>query len=159
MGTDDTKLAVAQDQVVQVPSLPDTQIVVASFPTCAPPALFNYWIAPELLRQWRPPVAIIEPRAGGSYHLSWPSMNWHLRGEYMVYAPGHHLAFTWRWDHDPADRPTREVALTFAPLGDGGTELAVTHGRYTLAPADQEERQSHLEGWTAFLGKLRQEVA
>ena len=51
------------------------------------------------------------------------------------------------------------MTVEFAPLGDDGTELTVTHGRYTLAPADQEERQGHLEGWVAFLGKLRQVVA
>jgi hypothetical protein len=31
------------------------------------------------------------------------------------------------------------MALTFAPLGIGGTEMTVRHGRYTLAPADQQE--------------------
>lgn len=159
METKGEESTVAQGQITQTPSLPDTLIIVATFPDCTPGRLFLHWIAPDRLRQWWPPVAIVEPRAGGAYHFSWPGMNWHLRGEYTVFAPDHHLAFTWRWDHDPADHPTREVVLTFAPLGTGGTELTVTHGRYTLAPADQEERQGHLEGWTAFLGKLQRVVS
>ncbi len=51
------------------------------------------------------------------------------------------------------------MAVAFAPLGAEGTYLTITHGRYTHAPVDQEERQGHLEGWTAFLGKLQQLVA
>ena len=152
-------LGMAQGAVVQVPSALDALVVAATFPRCAPQALFDYWIAPELLPLWWPPVATIDPRAGGAYHFAWPSMGWHLRGTYRAFSPAARLDFSWRWDHDPADQPTREVALVFAPHGAQGTRLTVTHGRYTLSPADRDERRGHLEGWTAFLTMLHQTVA
>jgi uncharacterized protein YndB with AHSA1/START domain len=34
------------------------------YPDRSPEALFGYWVRPELLREWWPPVAVIEPRVG-----------------------------------------------------------------------------------------------
>ena len=55
-------LGIAQCAVVQVPSSPVALVVAATFPGCAPQVLFDYWIAPELLPLWWPPVATIDPR-------------------------------------------------------------------------------------------------
>lgn len=140
----------------EVPSPPDALVVVADVPTCAPDDLFAYWTRPELLRRWWPPVATVEPRVGGAYHLAWPDRDWHLRGTFTTFAPGAALAFSWRWDHDPAGHPVRRVGIVFAPLGERGTRLTLTHGQYTTSPEDREERRGHLEGWRFFLPRLQQ---
>ena len=142
--------------VTQVPSTHDRLIVTAEIPTLAPAAVFDYWVKPVLLCQWWPQEAEIDPQVGGAYHLSWPQMNWHLRGHYSSFEPGKQLAFTWKWDHDEEGTSFREVRLLFEPLAAGGTKLTLTHGPYSESPEDQEVRIAHhWEGWKHFLARLQ----
>ena len=119
--------------------------------------LFAYWKRPDLLKQWWPPQAELEPRVGGAYHYWWPERDDHLRGVFTVFEPGQKLAFTWRWDHEPADAPTRTVTVTFAPdaRDDERVTLTLRHESYGATPGEQDARKGHLEGWTYFLGKLQ----
>ncbi len=137
-----------------LPSDPDRLVLTGEFPQFSPQRLFEYWTHPVLLTLWWPPEADVEPQVGGAYHLAWPRQDWHLRGHYTVFGPGQALAFTWAWDHEP-DTPQRTVTLAFVPmLGGGGTRLTITHGPYTDSARDQQDRQSHLEGWQAFCSQL-----
>ena len=147
-----------EQAVVQQESDPEKLIVTSFYPGASTALLFKYWTQPELLRQWWPPEAELDARLGGKYHLSWPAMDWNLRGTYTVFEPEKTLAFTWRWDHEP-DTPTRDVTVTFEPIGDVGTQLTVTHGVYTASARDQEERSGHLDGWIYFLTRLHEALA
>lgn len=147
-----------EQAVIQQESGPELLILISFYPGVSPRQLFTYWTQHELLQQWWPPQADIDARPGGSYCLSWPSMQWNLRGTYSVVEPGQRLAFTWNWDHEP-DTPTRKVEVTFEPVGDVGTQLTVTHCTYTNSSNDQEERDGHLEGWIYFLKRLHDAVA
>jgi uncharacterized protein YndB with AHSA1/START domain len=142
-----------EQAIVQQESNPDQLVVTTFFSGKSPHDLFRHWTQPTLLKQWWPQEAALDPREGGEYHLSWPGMDWNLRGTYTDYEPDTHLAFTWRWSHEP-DVPTRHVEVRFEPVGDIGTQLTVSHGAYTGSPQDQEERRGHLEGWTYFLTRL-----
>ncbi|HZO74881.1 MAG TPA: SRPBCC domain-containing protein [Ktedonobacteraceae bacterium] len=145
--------------VIQQPSDLDILLVEADFPSTEPATLFAYWTEPALLQQWWPPEAEIQPEVGGTYHLSWPGRNWHLRGHYTHFEPTKRLGFTWRWDHDPQEMRTREVTLVLEPLTSGGTRLHLTHKPYDLTPEEQEVRiEQHLTGWTHFLACLQQAV-
>jgi uncharacterized protein YndB with AHSA1/START domain len=146
----------AEQYVTQLPTGPDTLTVTAMYERATPNAIFAYWTDPALLTTWWPDHAETDPRPGGTFVLSWPKMDWHLRGEYTAVEPGVRLAFTWRWDHEPG-RPARTVEVLFDPVGDLGTQLTVTHGVY--AEQDREERDGHLEGWTYFLTRLRDALA
>lgn len=120
--------------------------------------LFAQWTDPTLLTQWWPQEAEIEAHAGGSYHLAWPRQDWHLVGSYIAFEPDVCLAFTWRWLHEP-ELPTRYVVVTLAALNDGegggdGTRLTVTHSLYGEEQAEQDQRQSHFDGWKHFLARL-----
>lgn len=147
-----------EQAVIQQESGPELLIVTSFYPDVSPRQLFAYWTQPELLQQWWPPKAEVDVRPGAPYCLSWPSMEWNLRGTYNVVEPGQRLAFTWKWDHEP-DTPMRKVEVTFEPVGDVGTQLTVTHGTYTNSSKDQEERDGHLEGWIYFLKRLHDAVA
>lgn len=140
--------------VTEIPSPPDTLVVVAEFPHVLPNRLFAYWTQPELLRRWWPREVDLDPRAGGAYHLSWPEMGWNLRGQYTEVEPGRRLGFTWRWDHEPDAPPTR-VDVDVEPFADRGAKLTLTHGPYGHAEGDREMRAGHLEGWRHFLGRLQ----
>jgi uncharacterized protein YndB with AHSA1/START domain len=140
-----------------MPSNNDKLVIVADFDRLTPQEVFDYWTKPELLCKWWPKEAAIDARVGGTYHLSWPAMNWHLRGQYIHFEPGKHLAFTWKWDHDEEGIMVREVSLSFEPLPDQGTKLILTHGPYTDSEEDQVVRiEHHLAGWQHFIPRLQQ---
>lgn len=141
--------------VRQASSEIDELIVLAEFPTITPEALFDYWTQPALLCRWWPQEAELDLRVDGAYHLSWPKMDWHLRGHYTAVEPCKRLAFTWKWDSDPELAPIRQVNVTFVARAEGGAQITVTHGSYTNSEEDQQERAGHLDGWTHFLGKLQ----
>jgi uncharacterized protein YndB with AHSA1/START domain len=84
----------------QLPSGPEILLIEYDFPSAPPDKVFAYWTEPTLLQRWWSPSAEIELHEGGVYHLSWPEMNWHLRGRLNFLEPGKRLAFTWRWEHD-----------------------------------------------------------
>jgi uncharacterized protein YndB with AHSA1/START domain len=130
-------------------------VVLAEFPGTPPVTLFEYWTKPDLLTQWWPQQASVDPGRGGAYEMSWPQMGWVLQGHFLEYEPGRRLAFTWQWAHEP-DAQTRQVYVDFDPADDGnGTHLRVTHGTYMDTDQDRHEREEHLEGWTHFLTRLQ----
>jgi uncharacterized protein YndB with AHSA1/START domain len=119
--------------------------------------LFAYWTRPNLLRQWWPPQAEVEPHVGGAYHYWWPERGDHLRGIFTAFEPGRKLAFTWRWDHEPPEVSTRTVTVTYSPdaLVVARITLTLQHEPYSATEEEQEARKGHLEGWTYFLSKLQ----
>ncbi len=133
----------------------DILVVEEIVPGFSALALFNHWIQPDLLCLWWPPEAEIDARLGGAYHLTWPQQNWHLRGHYTSFEPGKTLGFIWRWDHEPAELPTRDVLIQFAPDAGGGTKLTLTHSVYGDSAEEQEQRASHLAGWQYFFDRLQ----
>jgi|SRR5579885_1900233 len=140
--------------VHQVPSGETELIMQGDFPGFPPDLLFAYWVRPDLLRQWWPREAEVEPGVGGTYSFTWPEQGRHLHGRYTTFDPGKALAFTWSWDNQPPSDPSLAVSLTFTPLQDG-IQLTLTQGPYSATPESQRERTGHLEGWTYFLQKLQ----
>lgn len=146
--------------ITQLSSGSEILLLEADFLSASPLTLFTYWTDPALLQQWWPQEAELQPQINGSYHLSWPQMNWHLRGHYTHFEPGKLLAFTWRWDHDPLEEATREVKIIFAPVATGGTRILLSHGPYANTSEDQELRiEHHLAGWEHFFARLQEAVA
>jgi uncharacterized protein YndB with AHSA1/START domain len=137
--------------VEQAPSPVETLIVRALYPGVVPARVFAFWTTPGLLCSWWPQEAELDVRVGGAYKLSWPKMNWRLRGRYTAVEPGARLAFTWVWEHQSAD--VRGVEIHFAHRGDA-TSVEVRHGPYADTQADREVRNGHLEVWLQFLGRL-----
>jgi len=133
-------------------------VVCAEFRDIEPEKLFDYWVKPELLQEWWPEEAEVEQGVGGSFHLSWPERNWHLRGNYTGFEQGRWLEFTWKWDHEP-DRPMRIVTVSFRRGSAWGSLIMVGHGLYNDSAEDQEEKAGHLEGWLYFLGRLQAAIA
>jgi uncharacterized protein YndB with AHSA1/START domain len=133
--------------MIEVPSLPEQVVVVGEFPFYKPEELFAYWVTPELLKEWWPPEAEVDPRLGGKYRFSWPSMNWHLSGEYTTFEQGKELGFTWSWNHDPSSFEPLQVTVFFMETADG-TRMSIFHGPF--AGSDAEARQGILEGWIHF---------
>lgn len=140
--------------VAEVPTGNDVLVVEGEYPDITPEALFQYWIDPGLLTYWWPEKAEVDPREGGSYVLSWLTMDWRLHGTYTAFEPGRRLAFTWKWGHEP-DTPVRHVEVALEPSGDSAS-MTISHGPYTQSETDQEDRMGHLDGWQFFCGRLRE---
>lgn len=142
--------------VARQPSGDDRLILAGDFLDFPVALLFAYWVRPDLLTQWWPRAAQVQPYPGGTYRFSWPERGDTLTGRYTIFKPSEELAFTWHWEHEPASVPALLVTVTFAPLPTGdGSALTLTQGPYKNTPDDQERRASHLEGWTYFLNKLQ----
>ena len=143
--------------ITQIPSGSDRLGVTADITKLTPADVFDYWTKPELLCTWWPQEAEIDARVGGEYHLSWPRMNWHLRGRYTHFETGKQIAFTWKWDHDEEGTTVREVTIDLESLPYHGTRLMLTHGPYTNSAEDQAVRiEHHLAGWQHFIPRLQQ---
>ena len=132
----------------------DTLVLTAEFPNHSPEELFNYWVDSDLMSQWWPPVAEIDPVLGGRFHLQWPDYNWTLRGTITQLKPGEQLGFTWQWDHSQKEDQRMGVEVRFEPAG-SGTQLTITHGPYDNSEAEQTERDGHVQGWDQFITSLQ----
>jgi uncharacterized protein YndB with AHSA1/START domain len=132
----------------------DRLVLQVELTKLSPEQVFDHFARPELLTRWWPTEAENDPRPGGWYHFAWPAQDWHLRGRYTAFEPGRSLGFTWQWDHEP-ERPMRHVAVDFAGHAHGGgCVVTVTHALYGDDPTEQEDRESHREGWLHFLARL-----
>jgi uncharacterized protein YndB with AHSA1/START domain len=134
----------------------DKLVLEADFPNQSPETVFNYWVDSDLMTQWWPPAAEIDPVVGGRFHLHWPEHNWTLRGTITQLIEARELGFTWQWDHFQGE--PQEVHIQFEPAN-GGTQVTITHGPYLLTEDEQKEREGHMSGWDFFLSNLQKVVA
>jgi len=117
---------------------------------CTPTQVYSHWTTSTLLeRWWVGVVRELDVKPGGVYHFAWPQQDMHLRGEYTALSPNRHLAFTWAWDRETTAPRLVEVDLAEAGTG---TMLTIHHSTYT--DNDQNERQSHIDGWLYFIDRL-----
>lgn len=121
----------------------------------APPeAVFRAWTDPALLQRWFwpwSPSAALDVRAGGAYEIAaqHPTIGeLRVHGRYIEVAPSERLAFTWRWDGDPASEETI-VTVTFRER-DGATDVVVSHEGLR----DAEDRAQNEQGWSDVLARL-----
>lgn len=145
------------DPVRSIGGSEDRLVLVASVDGATAEQVFAALVEPARLTRWWAEEATTEPRSGGEYHLAWPAIGRDLRGRYLEFQPPSRLVMTWKWDQEP-DRPERKVAFAVDERG-SGCLLTVEHGTYGEGEAEAEDRESHLDGWMHFLGRLRTVMA
>lgn len=129
---------------------------------CRPAHAFATWTA-DTARWWphghtlsgeRGVVVTFEPRVGGRIYERAPSGQEHDWGEITAWEPPTHLAYRWHIATTP-DRAT-DVAITFAPLPDGATEITIVHGGFDrLGPDGPTWRDANQRGWSGLLPHYR----
>lgn len=134
--------------------------------------VFAYFVEPRKLEAWWPEEAITDPKPGGAYQFSWPIMGWVLFGKYLDVVPvptraekgpeegaEGRISFTWAWQHAP-ELPERKVTVRIVAAEGGAygpkTHMLLTQGTYDDSDQDQDDRETHFDGWEHFLGKLAQ---
>ena len=123
--------------------------------------VFHSWTDPDQLRRWwgpgrfTCPEAVVDLRPGGSYRFVMqppgdaPTMS--VTGTYREVDPPRLLVYTWRWDSGPAASADESmVTVRFTDLGDGRTEVTVTHDRF----APGQDSSPYRSGWEESLEKL-----
>src|SRR5260370_35120997 len=96
-------MATSRPKLELVGTARDRIAILADFPNLNPALLFDYWTNADLLKKWWPPSAELEPKVGGTYHVSWPKQDWHLRGQFTLFDQGKTLGFARQWDHGATD--------------------------------------------------------
>jgi uncharacterized protein YndB with AHSA1/START domain len=116
---------------------------------------------PELLQQWFSPkpfhdcVVEADVRVGGRFffRMTGEPGTFAAKGVYREGDEPRRHVKSWTWVEGPPDQPPDGVTslVTFELEADGeGTRLTLTHEGL----ADQEQAESHEEGWTEVLEKL-----
>lgn len=116
-----------------------------------PETVFAYFTDAARYRTWMGDSAVLDPRPGGRYQVSFPGRP-DVQGEYLVVSPPDRLVFTWGWAGSDTIPPgSTTVTVTLTPDGDE-TVVRLVHAGL---PTDGDQAQ-HREGWQYFLDRLRE---
>lgn len=74
-----------------------------------PADTLRWFVEPNLLARWWGEEHAIDPAPGRRYEVSWPGMNWTMRGQILT-CNHTQLVYSWTWDHEP-DVPARTVIV------------------------------------------------
>jgi uncharacterized protein YndB with AHSA1/START domain len=122
-----------------------------------PETVFDYFVDPQKMVQWKGRRAELDPRAGGIYRVEINEQAV-ARGEYVEIDAPNRVVFTWGWEGQesgehavPPGSSRVEVELTRD--GDG----TIVHLRHFDLP--EQSREIHAEGWDLYLGRLARAAA
>jgi uncharacterized protein YndB with AHSA1/START domain len=123
-------------------------------------AVFEAWTKAEILSHWwapgpdwETPVAEADVRVGGKLRIVMRSPEGEELGgggEYIEIRPTERLVFTWTWDGHEGHEGSQLIEVEFNDRGDGTTTVVVTN----RGLRDEEEKESHREGWQGSLANL-----
>ena len=114
----------------------------------APPeVVFQFFIDPVKMVQWKGMDAMLNPRPGGIYRVNVTGHDI-ARGEYLEVTPYSRVVFTWGWEEGPIGPGSSTVEVTLTPDGDG-TLVHLRHGGLS-----SESAGAHAEGWEHYLPRL-----
>ena len=123
----------------------------------------------DQLTQWFPDVTILEPKEGGNVqftflkdkldksdkHIHKLDKDHKVIGKITKIVPNKELSYTWRHQNIP-DFPETIVSWHLEQLDENKTKLILTHSGFT--DKDNNEYDSHNEGWSWFIIRLQNYV-
>ncbi|MEK7216449.1 MAG: SRPBCC family protein [Chloroflexota bacterium] len=114
-----------------------------------PEIVYNYFVDPAKMLDWKGIDATLDPRPGGVYRVNVTGRDI-ARGEYVELQPYSRIVFTWGWEGEghPLPPGSSTVEVTLTPEGDG-TILRLRHSGLAEAL-----RAPHAEGWDHYLDRL-----
>ncbi len=123
----------------------------------APPdEVYDAWTDPQSVMEWLLPrrvertTATIDLRVGGRFQIDMvgDGRTYPHEGEYLRLERPRLIEFT--WISMATNRQRSVVTVELRPVGDGETELSLTH-KYLPT---EEAAQNHRDGWTVALDHL-----
>lgn len=131
-------------------------LVITKIIPASPERLFAAWTEPEQLKKWWGPESVtcieaeVDLRVGGHYRIGnqFPDGNvvW-ISGRFLVIDAPRKLVYSWQVGTNSHEEL---VTVSFNSIGDGNTEITVTHERIP----DKAARDSHEQGWFGCFSKL-----
>jgi uncharacterized protein YndB with AHSA1/START domain len=117
-----------------------------------PETVFDFFIDPRKMLQWKGRKAELDPRPGGIYRVE-INDEAIARGEYVEIEPPSRVVFTWGWEGQESGvhavpPGSSRVEVDLIPDGDG----TLVRLRHLDLPA--ESREIHGQGWDLYLGRL-----
>jgi uncharacterized protein YndB with AHSA1/START domain len=118
----------------------------------SPETVFEFFVDPEKMTQWKGRRADLDPQPGGIYRVEINDQAV-ARGEYVTVEPPDRVVFTWGWEgqesgpHAVAPGSSR-VEISLQPDGDG----TIVRLRHFDLP--EESLEIHGQGWDLYLGRL-----
>lgn len=131
----------------------------------APPeGVFEAFATADAMSQWFGPEgcsvleAEVDFREGGRYRLRITTEDGgeiDLIGIYQTIERPGHLAFSWRWEHNPDFNPCDSFVEIMFHEHPSGTLLRLVQ----TGIEDDQDRSNHVIGWNSTLDKLGQQFA
>ena len=122
------------------------------FAACTDPAVMQRWFGPQ---EFHVTTLTADVRVGGTFafRMVGPAGEMAAEGMYQAVDPPTRLVHTWRWTEGPPAYPPDGVTsrITYEFVADGaGTRMTFTQEGLP----DQEEADSHKQGWSQAFDKL-----
>ena len=117
----------------------------------SPETVFDYFVDPDKMVQWKGRQAELDPRPGGLYRVDINDQAV-ARGEYLEIDAPSRVVFTWGWEgtSNPVPPGSSRVEISLQPDGEG----TIVRLRHLDLP--EAEREIHAQGWDHFLFRLAQ---
>ena len=122
-----------------------------------PETVFDFFVDPEKMVQWKGRKADLDPRPGGTYRVE-INEEAIARGEYVEIDAPSRVVFTWGWEGQESGvhavpPGSSRVEVDLIPDGDG----TIVRLRHLDLP--EQSREIHGQGWDLYLGRLARVAA
>ncbi|MFW2334499.1 SRPBCC family protein [Ilumatobacter sp.] len=118
-----------------------------------PSTVYELWTTPEGLCAWWGVTATVDPRPGGPIRVDIDGEHV-MVGEIVEADPPHRLRFTFGWEGGELAPGATEVDVTIDAVGVDISRVTLRHHGLPV-----EFVESHVRGWTHFVGERLAEAA
>ena len=129
----------------------------------SPEVVFKAISDPKELTNWFPDAAILEPKVGGKFKISFykdsakPGMkmdrDFFNEGRVLEFVQDKKLAYTWQFKDIP-DFPETVVTWELEQVSKDKTRVTLTHSGFTGKEEGPASVDEHNKGWSFFLNEL-----
>ena len=124
--------------------------------------VYSALIDPELLTQWFPNIATIEPWVGGkvffrfSKEVTKEKKDHDIIGTIISIVPNKELSYTWNFTTKPEYNKNTIVTWKLVRLDNDRTKIILIHSGFTNV--DKIQYDEHNEGWDWYIKRLEKFV-
>jgi uncharacterized protein YndB with AHSA1/START domain len=122
-----------------------------------PETVFEFFVDPQKMCEWKGRKAELDPRPGGTYRVEINDQAI-ARGEFVEIEAPSRVVFTWGWEGQQSGEHavppgSSRVEVDLIPDGDG-TLVRLRH-----LDLPEQSREIHGQGWDLYLGRLSKAAA
>ena len=124
--------------------------------------VYSALIDPELLTQWFPNIATIEPWVGGkvffrfSKEVTKEKKDHDVIGTIISIIPNKEISYTWNFTTKPEYNKNTIVTWILVRLDNDRTKITLIHSGFTNV--DKIQYDEHNEGWDWYINRLEKFV-